>query len=194
MIPRCFKGETVVVVASGPSLSSADVEHCRGKARVAVINDNYKIAPWADLLYAADKPWWDFHQPEFAGQKWTQDEAAAALYGLKWVNGQWAPGISHSQNFIHYGYNSGFQCVNLVYLMGAKRILLLGFDMQRTAKKTHWFGDHPQELHRHADYGRWARTMDKAARRYEKAGIEVVNCSRETALREYKRGLITDCL
>lgn len=197
MIPRCFKGETVVVVASGASLLAEDVEYCRGKAKIAVINDNYKLAPWAHLLYAADFGWWEYHHAavdDFGGQKWTQDERAAKNYGLNWVAGYWHPGISDDQRFIHYGYNSGFQCVNLVYLMGAIRILLLGFDMQRTKKKSHWFGDHPAPLHKHPNYTQWARTMDKAARRYEKRGVEVINCSRETALKEYKRGIITDCL
>lgn len=195
MIPRLFEGETVVIIGSGPSLIKEDVEYCKGKARIAVLNDNHKIAPWADILYAADTGWWDFYEgvPEFAGAKWTQSKEAAERYGLNFVDGKWSPGISHA-DYIHYGYNSGFQCCNLVYIMGAKRILLLGFDMQKTNNKRHWFGNHPTPLHVSSDYLLWVKYMDRAARRYAKAGIEVINCSRETALQEYRRALITDCL
>jgi len=50
----------VVCIASGPSLTRADVERVREwrqeagaptKRRVIVVNTSYKIAPWADALY-----------------------------------------------------------------------------------------------------------------------------------------------
>jgi hypothetical protein len=49
----------VVCVASGHSLTKEDVEYCKGKAKVYIVNDGYKLAPWADLLYAAhtDRDW-----------------------------------------------------------------------------------------------------------------------------------------
>lgn len=53
--------DTIVCVASGESLTRADVNYCRGKARVLAINDNYRIAPWADWLYACDGRWWDVY-------------------------------------------------------------------------------------------------------------------------------------
>lgn len=196
MIPRCWKRETVVVVASGPSLTPEDVYYCKGKARVAVINDNVRLASWADLLYAADYPWWKLYDgvPDFEGQKWTQDQRAAEEFDLNHTKGFWRNGISRDQNFIHYGRNSGFQCCNLVFLMGVKRILLLGFDMQKTDRKMHWFGNHPNTLHRQSEHGKWVVLMDKAAIYYEKAGVEVINCTRETALKKYERKPITDCL
>lgn len=196
MIPRCFKGETVVVIASGASLTKEDVEFCRGKARVAVVNDNYKLAPFADLLYAADPEWWDYHIPllgEFKGEKWTQCEFSAPKHNLNHVMGYWRHGPSLDRNHIHYGMNSGFQCVNLVFLMGAKRIILLGFDMQMTGGKRHWFGNHPGALDRNSQYEKWARYMDNAALKYARAGCEILNASRETALKEYRRVSLADC-
>lgn len=194
MIPRCFSNETVVIIASGASLSKEDVDYCKGKAKIAVVNDCYKLCPEADLLYAADGGWWNHHKgvPDFKGQKWTQDVSAATQYGLKWAEGRWASGVG--QDMLHYGWNSGFQCLNLVYLMGAKRILLLGFDMQKTGGKKHWFGNHPLPLNKESRYDLWREHMDKAARKFEKAGVEVINCTRETGLKEYKRGIITNCL
>lgn len=196
MIPRCFKGKTVVIVASGASLTREDVEYCQGKAVVAVVNDNYKLAPWADLLYAADPGWWKHHEGvrEFAGTKWTQDKDSAKLYGLNWVDGRWNPSVSADPAFIHYGFNSGFQCLNLIFLMGASRIILLGFDMQATAGKKHWFGNHPGELNKDSAYGQWVEFMDNAAPRLEKHKCEVINCSRSTALKKFKRMALEDCL
>lgn len=196
MIPRCFKDETVVIVASGPSLLREDVEYCKGKAKVAVVSDNYKLAPWADLLYCADGPWWEHHGgvPGFAGQKWTQDKWAADNYGLIHVDGRWNPSVSTDPAMIHYGFNSGFQCLNLVFLMGAKRIILLGFDFQATGGVKHWFGNHPPSLNKDSAYAQWTDFMDKAAPRLAKHGCEVINCSRQTALKAYKRESLAVCL
>lgn len=196
MIPACFKGETIVVIAGGPSLTPEDVNYCQGRARVAVVNDGYRLAPWADLLYAADGPWWDHHEgvPDFSGQKWTQDKPSAKKYGLQWTDGRWNPSISTDPNMIHYGWNSGFQCCNLVFLMGVRRIILLGFDMQQTGDKKHWFGDHPGALNKDSEYFRFAAFMDSAAPRFMKHGCEVINCSRETALKEYRRERLADCI
>ena len=68
-------GETVVCIGGGPSLTLADVTSIAGKARVIAINDAYRMAPWADMLYACDLKWWRWHDgaPYFLGEKWTQD-------------------------------------------------------------------------------------------------------------------------
>jgi len=44
-VPRLWPGETFVCLASGPSLTQADVDYCRGKARVIAIKDVLHLAP-----------------------------------------------------------------------------------------------------------------------------------------------------
>ncbi len=46
MIRRCWADESVVIIAGGPSLTAADVEHAKGRARV--------IAACANLCSTAD--------------------------------------------------------------------------------------------------------------------------------------------
>ncbi len=55
-VERLWPDATVVCIASGPSLTQSQVDYCRGKARVAVVNNNWEKAPWADVLYGADAP------------------------------------------------------------------------------------------------------------------------------------------
>ena len=132
--------EVAVLVASGPSLTQDDVDYCRGKARILVVNDCYKLASWADALYACDPAWWTLHKgaESFEGQRWTQSEKAAEMWNLNWIAGNHSPGLSLDDELIHFGHNSGYQALNLAVLFGVKKILLLGYDMQRTNGKEHW--------------------------------------------------------
>ena len=61
-VPRVWPGETVVCIASGPSLTRDDVEYCRGRAKVLVINTSILLAPWADAFHACDGRVWRWHK------------------------------------------------------------------------------------------------------------------------------------
>jgi hypothetical protein len=62
MVARTFPNSTIVCIASGPSLTREDVDACRGAAGVVLaVNDTITYAPWADVLYACDRRWWQEH-------------------------------------------------------------------------------------------------------------------------------------
>lgn len=196
--------DTVICIASGPSLTQEDVDYCRGKGRVFVVNDNYLKAPWADVLYAADGPassadWWAHHLEKikqiFTGACWTVDFSAAKNYGLNHIamtNDVWSnvPGV------IATGGNSGFQAINLAAVHPdhppPARIILLGYDMGVAADgRKHWFGDHPGGLNRTSNYEKWRDNFRKAVPHMR---IPVINCSRETALDCFPREKLEDVL
>lgn len=59
-----FKSETVVCIASGPSLTPAICDRIRkaqqaGKCRAIVVNSSCALAPWADVLFFTDSGWYD---------------------------------------------------------------------------------------------------------------------------------------
>lgn len=184
----------IVCVASGPSLTPADADYCRGKARVLVINDNYRLAPWADWLYAADAHWWNKYASDvkanFTGECWTCTEAAAKAHGLKYIASAKRPGLSRDPYVIHEGHNSGYQAINLARHFGAERIVLLGYDMQGT----HWFGNHPPEFKPRNDFGLFLPQFDSLAADLVADGVEVINCTRETALKVFPRSTIEQVL
>ncbi len=101
-----------------------------------------------------------------------------------------APGLSKIPGVIHQGNNSGYQIIDLAAQFGVRRILLLGYDMQKTGGKAHWFGDHPAKLKKPSPYGSWIANFDTLARDARERGIEIINCSRETALECFPRATI----
>jgi hypothetical protein len=186
--------KTIVCVASGPSLTPEDVNYCRGKAEVIVVNDNWRLAPWADYLYATDYQWWKHYLPEvrekFSGKLLTVDEAAHDRLGVPWVRGKDEPGLSKRRDILHTGDNSGYAAINFAYHLGAERIVLLGYDMQGT----HWFGDHPPEFCTLNDFPDYLSNFPKLAEDLLCEGVRVINATRSTALECFPRMTIEEAL
>lgn len=94
------------------------------------------------------------------------------------------------------GGNSGFQAVNLAVMTGARRVVLLGFDMGFDGAK-HWHSDHEGAGLSNPDQrflAQSARILDRAAADIAARGIEVVNASRQTALRAFRRAPLKEAL
>lgn len=159
-----------------------------------VVNDNYRLAPWADWLYAADAHWWAKYatdvQESFGGECWTRDEGAAREHGLNYIQSAKLPGLSRDPSVIHEGHNGGYQAIGLARHFGAERIVLLGYDMQGT----HWFGEHPVEFKPRNDFRVFLPPFKQLSVDLELDGVKVVNCTRETALRAFPRSTIEQVL
>lgn len=81
--------------------------------------------------------------------------------------------------------NSGYQAVNLAYLLGAKRIVMLGFDMMDRGGEHHFHGNHRGATLTNPNarlYRRWIDGFEKMHRLLKEEGVELINCSRRTAL------------
>lgn len=203
ILPSAFdRGWThCICVASGGSLSQAQVDliaAARPAWRVFVVNTTWQRLPDADVLYASDQPWWDEHLPAvragFRGECWTSSRLVAHRDRLHFVRCTANPGLSRTPGVVHSGHNSGYQTVNLAYLLGARRILLAGYDMQRTYGLSHWHGDHPGVLNRGLNTSLWLENFNRLAPDLVQAGVDVVNCSIETALTCFPRGDLQICL
>jgi hypothetical protein len=203
--PR-WQGMTAIVAATGPSLTEAVAERCRlAHARdgvaVLAVNDAWRLMPWADALYACDAAWWRHHKgTDFTGDKWSSHHPngndkieLAKLYGLQLVAGKTEKGFSAHPNCIHYGGNSGFQAINLAMLFGARRIVLVGFNLQPLGGQVHFFGNHPAGLRQTARYERFVPNFAEAAKRLP-AGVEIVNATPDSALKCFPAMALDDAL
>lgn len=192
-------------VGGGGSLTQSDVDTLRGRVRVIGVNDAYRIVPFADAIYAADISWWAVHwekvQKNFAGRMYTvingQDKvkpyAAHTLYGCQvFKQAGENEGLSRDPERLRLGSLSGIQAINLAYHWGAKVILLLGYDMQWTNGLRHWFGDHKAAGLRNAEPSKYLGNFSNI--HPADYGIEIVNCSRQTALDHFPKMPLADAL
>lgn len=180
-----WRGHTCVVAASGPSLTPVQLPP---DLRMIVTNDTHKMFPAADVLYACDFLWWKLNH-KVAGCKhhWTQDRAAAERFGLNYVRHESREGLGRTA--LRTGGNSGYGAVNLAYLFGAKRILLIGFDMKEGPKgEKHWHPDHPKPLVQKQQFHEWIHKFKALADDLKAAGVEVINCTPGSALKCFPTG------
>jgi hypothetical protein len=186
--PNNWARHTVVILGSGPSLTDEQVEYVREceNSRVITLNNTYARAPWADVHYAGDYLWWKIHRPQMLAMKcrgahWTQDNGAAERFGINRVKGANREGLG--LDIVHTGGNSGYQAINLAYLWGARKIVLLGFDMKAADDgRRHWHPEHKAPLPEKQLFTEWIHRFKKLAADLAARGVVVINCTPDSAL------------
>ena len=196
-ITREWEGETCVLLGSGPSMTRAiaDAVHERVCRTIAVNNQAIEtyghaaLAPWADLLYAADAKWWMENAAavaKYRGRKVSIahssgiTQAAVTADTLVVGNGG-AGGFDERTDHVRTGYNSGYQAVHIAIHLGARRIVLCGFDMRVQAGKEHWFGHHHWRVGHRSRYELFIKYFREAAPELLKRA-EIVNATPGSAL------------
>jgi len=198
--------KTIGVIAGGPSCTAEDARAlCAACDETIAVNDSYRLAP-VDHLYAADYRWYAHHiadiTRDFEGQLWTQHEGWVdnsdrvidpAQWRIKALKGYNRSGFSRNPGEVHHGSNSGYQAINLAchFLDWKGRIILIGFDMGHDGEQKHWFGDHPYPMNVNSPFDEFIELFNTIKL---PEGIEVINCSRRTALDCFPRMDLDECL
>lgn len=198
-----WQDKTVVCIASGActtqeQLDYVEQQHKGGKCKVIAVNRSYEQAPFADVLFAKDAPWWDGYCDavvDFKGEKWTASIEASRKYNLNYA--EYRRGKSDHKLGLDYlkDENSGHQAINLAYLFGANKIILLGYEMNPAIQKIHFFGLHDEskglENPNHDIFRGWIEKMNTLA---ESMPIPVYNCSNNTAITGFAIKELTEVL
>ena len=196
-----LKGKTVVCIGTGPSLTLEQIATARAKGFVLAGCNNVALdVPDLAVLYGCNYEWWMhywYSVKDHAAQKWSTNWEAHERFGVNWIAEKDAPGLSTDPSVIHHGHGSGYSLVNLVYLMGAARIVLLGYDLKYNASyegkgrvigptPRHYFGEYPTLLQH------WPSVCVKGGvhfdlvRRYGEVArqglVEIVNCTPDSAI------------
>lgn len=156
------------------------------------------MAPWADLLYACDRAWWEKFSgcPDFHGVKLSADRSGTlAHWGISSLSVNKSSDclelIDHGS--VGWGGNSGFQALNIAVHFRCRKIILVGYDMT-LANGVHWHGKHPRGMNNPSEQNiaRWRRCIDAAADTLRSIGVDVVNASAISALMNYPKMTLTE--
>lgn len=202
-VPREWEGGTCVILAGGPSLKGVNpafLRYAEPKVRVIAINDSWRIAPWADVLYFCDHQWWQrqramnrrteygstysFHDMIYKGFWVTVAPSFADHPQVRTLTLTGQLGLETDPRYLKHGSNSGYQAIGLAYHYGAKKIILMGYDMRCDGGKTHWHNDHaaPSDVFAHDLEKSMLPCFRYIAAPLKESGIEVVNATPGSAL------------
>lgn len=172
MSDKRWKGMTIACAASGPSLRAEDcalVESAR--LPLIAVNNSWRMARFAEIVYAGDAGWWTAYGAEIdiPAERWSCTRQAAQRFG-----------VNHHP--AHGEYNSGMRAIQFAIWQGASRILLLGYDCS-LVNGSHWHGDHRKTKNPDAKkVAGWHQQFAQVAAEAKARGVEVINCSRHSAL------------
>lgn len=198
-VVRAWEGERVVILGGGPSLTQEQIDFVRGKARVIAINRAYERCPWADVLYFADARFWKEYRDgikAFRGLKVTNERAKVDDPQVHVLRYRPRETISDDPGTLAGGEHahSGTQAIQLAVHMGAKDIILLGFDAREPKDgKSHWHNEYPWGTPA-VVYSKWRGSYRLLVGELEKRGIRVVNCSPQTAIEAFPKMRLEDAL
>ena len=135
-VPEMWKGEIVYILGGAPSLLDEKLELIEDK-KVIGVNCAFLLGDWVDIVWFGDPPWFDWNEEklaEFGGlkacccEKMRFDQPA-----IKVLERGKKMGLEDGKNYrtrISWNWSSGGSAVNLATLLGATKVVLLGFDMK----------------------------------------------------------------
>jgi hypothetical protein len=179
-----MKGRPTVILGSGPSLTDEDIATVeRSGLYTIAVNSTWKSARFCNAIYAGDERWWRAYADEIDidATRVSLSRRAAVNFGAK-----------HHRFKVEKGYNSGMLAIDYALRGGASLVILLGFDCS-VRNGLHHFGGHTKTHNptsKRCDV--WQGQFKRLAKRWPHA--DVVNCSRYTELRTYRRAPLESIL
>lgn len=193
-----WRGRTAVVMGSGPSWNASEAALVHGAPGVKTIAVNSTMFShlFADVGYSGDFLFFKTYAAQLRGRPgvWTCDKASAERWGYSWVKGTNRQGLGTDGALNMLG-NSGFQAIQLAYLFGARRILLLGFDMRLGSKgERHHHPDHPAPCVQEQLFAEWIHKAEQLAKDLKAADCEVINCTPGSALPWFQMATLEEAI
>lgn len=188
MLPRLTRdwdGETVFIVAGGPSVKKVDLDRLRGH-RVIVINSSFMSVPWADVLVFADLRWWRENGPRvranFRGQVVTVSPSSELYSGLVVLQRQRSGGLASDPTRLVVWHTSVTTAVNVAVHRGAGRVCVLGLDGEGD-----WHhAPHPAQWGRNAGKFKYhAEALEGLVAPLAALGVEILNLNPESKHRMF---------
>lgn len=191
MVPRIFPESTIVCVGSGPSLDRSDIDACQAAGcRILTINTAYQLCRDADIVYAPDARFWGWYPDalRLPGLKYAFQIEAEGIEGVTVLQRTGYDGLEMHPRGLRSGGHSGYAAINLAVHLGARRIILLGYDLSPSATGQHHFngGDHPDGSHL-PSYDVHRDVYDTLVQPLKDLNITILNASRVSMIMAFTR-------
>lgn len=167
------------------------------------VNMAYKLGNWLDVIFFGDKNFWGKNAKQlvmYPGLVLTcADLGQYKPRKIKHVkkNSNHFYGISTNPAMVSWNSNSGAAAINVAFHLGAKQIILLGFDMDSSPKQEHhWhklYGERTMEVQKKA-YKVHLRSFDAVSQDAKALGLEILNASPTSVISQFKKVKLEDVI
>lgn len=187
-VPRLWEGATAFVIGGGPSVSTVDFSLIE-KKHVIGVNNAFELGPFVDVCFFGDCQWifpnWN-RLRKFGGLIVTNCPREPQHEGVLRVNRSNNKGLETRPTHLAWNKSSGASAINLAVHLGAKRIVLIGFDMKVKDNQHNWHTRHKEAGFKGpgADIyaTRFMRYFPQIATDAKALGIEIINANPDSAL------------
>jgi len=204
--------EDVVKGISPPSVYSPYMSAIHDK-HVIGINVSYLIGDWIDMVFFGDSNFFRGHAEALA--KWSGLKVCchAITQNVPWVkylplDGKRPRGISTNPGTVSWNANSGSAAISIAANAGAKRIILLGFDMSLdNSGKKHWHNlyknaivTEPERKRRERGeipmqpFQKHLKGFSYIAKDAKEREIEILNANPDSAVKEFPKFSLKELL
>ena len=203
-----IKRKNVFIIGGGPSAQHVDFDLLQDEV-VICINDAYRDFPNATMIYWLDETWvsenydnlkhhackllfTSKHAQHMNYVRFSDPQTVSGTYILKRTGDG---GYDRNPDCV-MGNNAGVQAMNLIVNMKPENIILIGFDMKRDGKKSHYH-DQPRPYIRDTIYStQFNPSINALAAGMKDRGstVNIINANPESAVRCFPFGVYIDFL
>ncbi len=166
------------------------------------VNIAFMLGKWVSVLYFEDSTFYRIHREainKFRNLKVTSlnhmpRPIIHTTRNIKRMKRDMRLGLSNNNSVIRWNHNSGGAAINFATLAGAKRILLLGFDMKPVDDKTHWHSGFYTNATTKTNFKRFMRSFPQIAADAKRDKIEILNVSPDSALEDFPKVKLEEVL
>lgn len=201
-----LKGKTVFIIGGGPSANNVDFNLLQSET-VVCVNDAYRDFPDAAMIYWLDSVWAaENHDTlmlhdcklKFTAKRHSrvrpnkEDPTSDGGYCLQ-QTGDF--GYDPDVNCL-MGNNSGVHALNIVVNMKPKRVVLIGYDMRRVDRVSHYHKQRRPYVGDDIYSTKFVPSMEALAKgmKEHQCKVEIINATPDSAVRCFKFGDYTDFL
>lgn len=214
-VPKIWQGGDVWIIGGGPSIPKLFgvpddvIEQVHAKKlsesayspyfspihdkHVIGVNIAFRIGNWIDMVFFGDSKFFLNYQSELGAWRGLKVSCSPRTKKCGWVKSldrdrRKGKGITTNPNAVSWNGNSGAAAINLAYHTGARRIFLLGFDMQLAQNNDqHWHTAYiPKNLNsvsrKRLPFRKHLEGFPQIARDARILGIEIYNVSPRSAI------------
>lgn len=202
------KGKTVFIVGGGPSATHVDFSLLQDEV-VVCINDSYEDFPKATALYWVDETWIAEEYDHVRNAKYPFVFTSKPYHHISYEikadpTGSCSTYILRRKGDFGYapeydcvmGNNSGVQVLNLVVNMKPQAVVLIGYDMKKQGRQTHYHGK-PRTPYGRDIYGElFIPSMNALHKGMVEHGnkVKIINANSDSGIRCFEFGEYTDFL